>query len=344
MRVLTLRELNRATLARQALLERRRGSPLKMIERLAGMQAQWSPAPYVGLWSRLEGFRAETLERAILRGEVLKPTVMRGTLHLITARDYPVFFAALRDYLWWADTSAGALGDSAAPGLRSLYGNGPLPWRAGDEHLASVHGIEDERTRRRAWHVGRIRAHVLHAPETALRRVSPRTLFTAVAEPEAVDPLEARVELVRRYLAAFGPASRADIASWSGMRARDFAPALDALEPLRRFEDESGRELLDLPRAPLPDADTPAPVRFLPKWDNVLLGFADRRRMLDDEHRKTVVMRNGDVAQTFLVDGVVAGTWHVEKGRVVLEPFARLSRAVRREAEDEGARLAAFLA
>jgi hypothetical protein len=164
-----------------------------------------------------------------------------------------------------------------------------------------------------------------------------------VAEPEPVDPLAARIELVRRYLAAFGPASRADIASWSGMRVRDFAPALDALEPLRRFQDEDGRELLDLPRAPLPDADTPAPVRFLPKWDNVLLGFADRRRMLSDEHRRNVVMKNGDVAQTFLVDGFVAGTWQAQKGRVVLQPFAPLPRAVRREAEDEAARLAEFL-
>jgi hypothetical protein len=127
------------------------------------------------------------------------------------------------------------------------------------------------------------------------------------------------------------------------MRVRDFAPALDALEPLRRFQDEDGRELLDLPRAPLPDADTPAPVRFLPKWDNVLLGFADRRRMLSDGHRKNVVMKNGDVAQTFLVDGSVAGTWQARKGGVVLEPFAALPRAVRRELEDEAARLAEFL-
>jgi hypothetical protein len=343
MRVLTLRELNRATLARQLLLERRRLSPLAVIERLAGMQAQWSPAPYVGLWSRVTGFRAETLERAVRRGDVRKPTVMRGTLHLVTARDYPVFFAALREYLWWADADSAAIGARAAGGLRKLYGDGARPWRVGDEYLSAEHGVVDELTRRRAWHVGRIRAHVLHAPETALRKPLPRTVFAAVAEPEAVDTLAARVELVRRYLAAFGPASRADIAAWSGMRVRDFAPALDGLEPLRRFEDESGRELLDLPRAPLPAPDTPAPVRFLPKWDNVLLGFADRRRMLSDEHRKNVVMKNGDVAQTFLVDGFVAGTWRAEKGRVVLEPFAHLTRAARREADDEAARLAEFL-
>jgi hypothetical protein len=120
--------------------------------------------------------------------------------------------------------------------------------------------------------------------------------------------------------------------------------ALELLEPLRRFRDEHGRELLDVPRAPLPDAGTPAPVRFLPKWDNVLLAFADRTRVLPEEHRKTVIRTNGDVAQTFLVDGFVAGTWSHEDGRVAVEPFAPLSRSVRREVDEEAGRLEAFLA
>jgi hypothetical protein len=120
--------------------------------------------------------------------------------------------------------------------------------------------------------------------------------------------------------------------------------ALERLEPLRRFRDESGRELLDVSRAPLRLAETPAPVRFLPKWDNVLLAWADRTRVLPEEYRKTVIGKNGDVAQTFLVDGVVAGMWTVEQGRVVLEPFAPLPRAVRPEVEDEARRLEAFLA
>jgi hypothetical protein len=120
--------------------------------------------------------------------------------------------------------------------------------------------------------------------------------------------------------------------------------ALELLEPLRRFRDEAGRELLDVPRAALPDAETPAPVRFLPKWDNVLLAFADRTRVLPEQHRKAVIRMNGDVAQTFLVDGFVAGTWRAENGRVQVEPFGALSRAVRRELEGEAARLEAFLA
>jgi hypothetical protein len=128
------------------------------------------------------------------------------------------------------------------------------------------------------------------------------------------------------------------------MHVPEIVRALERLEPLRRFRDEQGHELLDVPRAPLPDAKTPAPVRFLPKWDNVLLAFADRTRVLPEQYRKAVIRMNGDVAQTFLVDGFVAGTWRVEQGRVVLEPFAPLSRSVRRELQDEARRLEAFVA
>jgi hypothetical protein len=156
--------------------------------------------------------------------------------------------------------------------------------------------------------------------------------------------LAARTELVRRYLAAFGPGTRADIAAWSGLRVVDFAEALDALEPLRRFRDENGRELLDLPRAPLPPADTAAPVRFLPKWDNTLLAHADRSRVLPEELRKAVIGKTGDVTQTFLVDGIVAGSWSADKkGKIALVPFAPLPRAARREVDDEAALLEAWL-
>jgi hypothetical protein len=150
--------------------------------------------------------------------------------------------------------------------------------------------------------------------------------------------------MLRRYLAAFGPASRRDVVAWSMMHVPEIQRALDRLEPLRRFRDEQGRELLDVPGAPLPDPDTPAPVRFLPKWDNVLLAFADRTRVLPEPYRKRVIRMNGDVAQTFLVDGFVAGIWRVENRRVVLEPFAPLSRWVRRELDEEAGRLEAFLA
>jgi DNA glycosylase AlkZ-like len=163
-------------------------------------------------------------------------------------------------------------------------------------------------------------------------------------EPEPLDVLAARTELVRRYLGAFGPSTRADIAEWSGLRVSDLAGALEALEPLRRFRDENGRELLDLPRAPLPPAHTPAPVRFLPKWDNTLLAHADRRRVLPEELRKAVIAKNGDITQTFLVDGSVAGSWSYDKrGKVTLEPFAPLPGAARRDVEAEASRLEAWL-
>jgi len=185
---------------------------------------------------------------------------------------------------------------------------------------------------------------VLHHHETALWHGRPEGRFVAIEEPEAHDPLEARAEILRRYLAAFGPASRRDMIQWTMMHVPEIQQALDVLEPLRRFRDEHGRELLDVPRAPLPDPETPVPVRFLPKWDNVLLAFADRTRVLPEQYRKTVIRMNGDVAQTFLVDGFVAGAWSVEDGRVVLEPFAPLSRAARREVDDEAERLEAFVA
>jgi len=344
MRTLTLRELNRATLARQLLLERKRIGVLPAIERLAGLQAQWPPSPYVGLWSRLTGFRRESLERAVLRGQVVKPTVMRGTLHLVTARDYPTFWWALRDMPTWYDETHLAHALRAAEGARRLAAKAPLTHKEGLEYLEREHGHADDLERRRIFHAVRRRAHLLHVPESALWRGRPLGLFQPHLEPPPMSVLAARTELVRRYLAAFGPATRADVADWSGLRIADFAAALDALEPLRRFRDESGRELLDLPRAPMPAATTPAPVRFLPKWDNLLLAHADRRRVLPDELRKAVIAKNGDVTQTFLVDGVVAGSWAADgKGKVTLAPFAPLPRAVRRAVDEEAARLQAWL-
>jgi len=196
---------------------------------------------------------------------------------------------------------------------------------------------------RRAWRAARIRAHVLHHHETALWNARPEGRFVAIAEPEAHDPTEARAEMFQRYLAAFGPASRRDLLTWALMRVAEAQRALDRLE-LRRFRDEQGRELLDVPRAPLPDPDIPAPVRFLPKWDNVLLAFADRTRVLPEAYRKRVIGVNGDVAQTFLVDGFVAGTWRIDGGRVTIDPFARLSRAARTELAEEADRLQSFSA
>jgi len=339
-RVLTRRELGRATLARQLLLERKRLSPTAVIERLVGMQAQWPSAPYVGIWTRATSFRRETLERELARGAVVKATAIRQTLHLVTRRDYGLFRAAMSETNFpWETAQAKRL----AASVRDLAEASPVTTEEALRYLEREHGLTGIEGRR-AWRAARVRAHVLHHHETALWGARPEGRFVAIEEPEAHVPVEARAEILRRYLAAFGPASRRDIVAWSMMHVPELPRALDVLEPLRRFRDEQGRELLDVPRAPLPDPDTPAPVRFLPKWDNVLLAFADRTRVLPEEYRKTVIRTNGDVAQTFLVDGLVAGMWRVETGRLVLEPFAAISRSVRRELEDEAGRLEAFLA
>ncbi|MGH3114373.1 MAG: winged helix DNA-binding domain-containing protein, partial [Gaiellaceae bacterium] len=339
-RVLTLRELNRATLARQLLLERKRLAPTAVIERLVGMQAQWPPAPYVGIWARTASFRREALERELARAAVVKATVMRQTLHLVARADYALLRAALSETNFpWESAQAKLL----APSVRSLAATGPVTTEEGLAQLEREHGLTGIDARR-AWRAARVRAHVLHHHETALWRARPEGRFVAIEEPEEHVPVEARAEILRRYLEAFGPASRRDIVAWSMMHVPEIQRALDRLEPLSRFRDEQGRELLDVPRAPLPDPETPAPVRFLPKWDNVLLAFADRARVLPEEYRKTVIRMNGDVAQTFLLAGFVAGVWRVESGSVVLEPFAALSRSVQRELEDEAGRLEAFLA
>ena len=339
-RILTLRELNRATLARQLLLERKRLPPTGVIERLVGMQAQWPAAPYIGIWTRTTGFRRTALERELVRAAVVKATVMRQTLHLVTRRDYALLRAALSETNFPDQTSSAKL---LAPSVRVLAAAGPVTTRQALAHLEEKHGLTGIDARR-AWHGARVRAHVLHHHETALWHARPAGQFVAIEEPETHVPVEARAKILRRYLAAFGPASRRDIVAWSMMHVPELQRALDRLEPLRRFRDEHGRELLDVPRAPLPDARVPAPVRFLPKWDNVLLAFADRTRVLPEQYRKTVIRMNGDVAQTFLVDGFVAGMWRVEHGRVVLEPFEALSGSVLSELEDEAGRLEAFLA
>jgi hypothetical protein len=336
-RVLTLRELNRATLARQILLERKRLSPTAVIERLVGLQAQWPPAPYVGIWTRTTSFRRESLERLLRNGSILKATVMRQTLHLVTPRDYALIRAAQSEMNFPWETK---VAKSLAPSVRALAAAGPLTAADGIAHIEREHALVGI-SARRAWHAARIRAHLLHHYETALWNAQPRGHFVAVEEPEEHDPTEARAEMLRRYLAAFGPASRRDIAAWSMMHVPEIQRALDRLE-LRRFRDEHGRELLDVAGSPLPNPETPAPVRFLPKWDN--LAWADRTRVLPEEHRKKVIRMNGDVAQTFLVDGFVAGTWRVEGGRVVVGPFGPLPRSVRSELEEEAGRLEAFLA
>ena len=337
-RVLSQRELNRATLARQLLLERKKLSPSAVIERLVGMQAQWPAAPYVGIWTRATDFVPEALERELRRGTVLKATVMRQTLHLVTRRDYGIFRAAMSENNFPWET---ALAKKLAPQIRKLAGTGSITSAEGIAHIERTQGLTGIDARR-AWRAAGACAHLVHHHETALWRGRPEGRFVVVDVPEAHVPVEARAEMLRRYLASFGPATVRDMNSWSMIHVPELKAAL-ALLDLRRFRDERGRELLDVPRASLPDPDVPVPVRFLPKWDNVLLAFADRTRIMPDAYRKRIVRANGDVAPTFLVDGMVAGVWRVDGKHIALEPFAKLTRAVRGELEEEAARLYSFI-
>ncbi|MBA3365275.1 MAG: winged helix DNA-binding domain-containing protein [Actinobacteria bacterium] len=354
--------MNRALLARQLLLERRKLPAREAIERIGALQAQWPSSPYVALWSRLRDFDQGQLVRALERREVVKATLMRATLHIVSSADYLGFGglmhdahkAALRARLASVGISASHVEETAQivgaaaaqrpqsrPELLRLVGEGPL--RSDDARPWTI------------WHALQATAGLVHAPASAHWRATPgRTSFVAArawfGQQPARDEGAAR-RLVCRYLTAFGPASQADLTSWSGLPVALLRPALEGLQPeLRMFHDETGRRLFDLARRPLPPADTPSPVRFLPQWDSALLAYAppERARILPEHLRKTVIRPNGDVLPSFLVDGFVAGLWRVEqtssKAAIVLEPFEPLSSDTRRELEDEGARLVRFVA
>src|SRR5918994_1607434 len=339
MRVLTLRELNRTLLLRQLLVRRERLGPARAVERLAALQAQWVPSPYVALWSRLEGFRREQLTRALRREQVVKAALMRGTLHLVSARDYPLYVTALgKEGAPWSNGRARPTRDLVAE-VGAHVRHEPRTARELVAFLEERRGQagEVENLRDLAWLRHLIPLQPL--PDTAEWGFTRGVRFraAAVGRPPLADAL---AHLVKRYLAAFGPATRADVASWSGQMLRTLDPAFRSLQ-LRRFVDEDGRELVDVPRAPLAEGDEPAPVRFLSRWDELLIAHADRRRVLPEEHSVRKLVLGG--APTMLVDGFVAGTWKVDGGRVVVEPFAPLPRGIRGDVAEEAERLEAFL-
>lgn len=351
MRTLTLRELNRATLARQLLLRRQRLTVTRALERVAGLQAQWPPSPYLGLWSRVDAFRPDDLVRAVARRHVVKATLMRTTLHLVSAADYLAYAGIYRERriaeLQRQLAKMGEEADFAEEGKRLAALAEERP-RARPELLTLLGRpklrIED-RSPWLVWYGLVAHAELVHGPSSSAWRSNTAggtfvPARTWLGDDGAAGE-EATAHLVRRYLAAFGPASRADIAQWTGLPLNTLGQGLERLE-LRRFRNEHGRELYDLRRAPLPAANTPAPPRLLPRFDHLVLGHHDRRRMLADEHRGLVI-QGGEVAATFLVDGFVAGTWSLEAGRVRLKPFAPLPRVARRELEDEASRLDSFI-
>jgi hypothetical protein len=338
-RTLTERELNRAVLARQLLLERAELPPERAVERVAGLQTQYAPAAYVALWSRLAGFHRAALTDALLAGRVVQAWVMRCTIHMVSAEDFPLLTEAVREARreWFRRTGPDARGydmPAAAAVVGELLSAGPRKQAEIQAALAAA-GFP-----KGVWAGVQLWLDLVRVPPAGTWE-KPRAHVYGLAPPAPpVDPARAREHLVRRYLGGFGPASARDVASFCGWTVGAAREVLDRLD-LRRFRDPAGGELLDVPDAPLPAADAPAPVRFLGQWDAVLLVHARRAQVLPERHRPRVfAVRMPQSVPTFLVDGRVAGTWRHVDGEVRPEPFEPLPAADRRAVAAEAAELA----
>lgn len=336
---ITVRDLNRATLARQLLLERADVGVVEAVERLAGLQAQEPRPPFLGLWTRLDGVAREDVVRAVEGRDLVRGTLMRGTLHLVSARQFRALRPALQPVL---DNGLRLLGKRAAAldrealvaAARELLADGPRTFE--ELRVALAARFPDVDARALGYGV-RMLVPLVMVPGAEERWAFPRTSRFAPAEAWLGGALDAPAAagLVRAYLGAFGPAGAADLQEWSGLggTAALFDDLRDELVVLR---DEDGRELFDLPDAPRPGADADAPPRLLPEFDNLVLAYKDRRRVIADAHRPAVVTKNLRVRATFLLDGVVAGTWSAtRKARravATLEPFGRAPRKADRDA------------
>jgi hypothetical protein len=343
--VLTRRALNRALLARQLLLERRPMAPAAALEHLVGLQAQEPQAPYVALWTRLADFDPKALSALLARRRAVRLGIMRATIHLLTARDCLALWPVMAPV--GARTFRGSTYSKAIAGVdidalvatgRELVDREPLTRAELGRALAERFGGHDGPP---------LAAAVAYL--SPLVQVPPRGLWQQGGAPRLttaqgwlgreLDERTAAEDVVLRYLAAFGPATAADVQAWCGLtRLRAVVERLgDRLCVLR---DEDGRELFDVPGAPLPDPDTPAPPRFLAAFDNAILGHADRGRIIAREHRDAVVRER--TMQTFLVDGFAAGSWRLDGGTLTVRPLRPLRARDRRAVADEAERLLAF--
>ncbi len=347
---LSARRLNRSVLARQHLLERADSSINAVIEDIGGLQTQYAPSAYLGLWSRLNGFERGDLTAAMERRDVIHGTLMRSTIHSVTARDYwPMVVGIRRSRREWIMRSAGSHlshvdTDSAAADLRSLFENGParareisaaMTERGYPRQIVGLASVWVDLVRIPPSGTWERRANDLY--ELAERWLPPDSQPGGL--PSEGDGVRL---LLQRYLGGFGPARINDFANWAGVTLPLAKSATDRFE-LRYFKDEQGRELIDLPDAPLPPEDTPAPVRFLPVWDATLLVHCRRALILPEEFRPFVFnTRTPQSVNTFLVDGQVAGTWRYHAGSVTTESFVKLPPDAQHEVDEEAARLARF--
>jgi hypothetical protein len=349
--LLTRKRLNRATLARQMLLRRERGSALEAVQRLCGMQAQEPRPPFPGLWTRLQEFRREDLHLALHDRTIVRGTLMRGTLHLMSAADYVAHRMTLQPMLTRSlallgPRAEGLAAEEVLPVARALLDERPRTF--GELRQALVEAFPGINDRALGFTV-RMSLPLVMIP-TEDRWGFPADSRFGLAESWLGTPIshDANPEaLIVRYLAAFGPATATDVQQWSGLQG--IKSVLESLRPrLAVFHDERGRTLFDLPDAPRPAEETPAPPRFLPEFDNLVLSHADRTRVLADEYRHFILgAKNGRIPATFLVDGWVAGTWRVERKKqtatLAIAPFDPLPKSVADALAAEGDALLRFL-
>jgi hypothetical protein len=336
-RTLSRGHLLRALLARQLLLERSTLSVTDAVEQVAGLQTQYAPSGYVGLWTRLAGFRRETLTAALEDRSVIQATLMRGTIHMVSAREFWRYAMGVRQARRdWSVRVQGA--DPAGMSesqrrLRDALAGGPLSVRElGDLARGFVGNLG-------LW------VDLVRVPPSGTweRRKADRLALAEdwVGAPDATEA-EGLEHLVRAYLRGFGPATWRDMAAWAGVPVGDLKRAGEPLD-LVRFADENGQELVDLPGLPLPDPGTPAPVRFLPHWDANLLVHARRTGILPEPYRPRVFhTKNPFSVGTYLVDGTVAGAWSLRDARIVLDPYHDLAAKDQRAVERERQALEAF--
>ena len=357
-RALTLRELNRAMLARQLLLRRERLGVVTAIERLAALQAQWSPSPYIALWSRLVDFDRDVLWNAIERRHtVVRARLMRGTLHLVSSRDFYAYAVATQDLqrgAWNRLQIGRGVDANTVARLAVAYARTPRDKEEVLAHITKTVGTLGGPYRWLVWRFVSAHADLVCAPPagrwdyggTDHPYVAARHWLRDGSRPNE----EAAVGLlIRRCLAAFGPVTLADIAKFGGQVPARIRPVLEHMaSKLATFRDDQGRVLYDLPRAPRPSAETVAPIRFLPRYDETLIAYQYRDRVTPKAHLPAIYSKNGIIEASLLVDGFVAGIWGLDRTKtdaiVRVTPFARLARRDRTAAEGEGERLARFMA
>ena len=347
--ILTNRQLNRATLARQMLLERSDAGIADTVRFLGGLQAQQSNDPYIGLWSRLNGFTHEALTALIVDKTLARATTMRGTLHLHTAADLIGFRALVQNYLM-ATWRSGFRKRFAGQDEKAVHREGLKILKKGPTTIGAVgkalHEMFPEAEALALAVFIQMSETLIQVPPTRVwGNGSAPLLERAEMWLGKQKPALSRIDLVRRYISAYGPASIQDMQTWC--RLTKLNVEFKALEKeLVTFESEDGRVLYDLPDAPRPAADTPAPIRFLPLYDNAYLGFDNRRRMLMDIDLKRLNMF-ADFKPALLIDGVIAAGWVVSRkkaaARLEIEPYHKLSKKQIREIEAEGEAFLRFM-